>query len=81
MNRPFDRTRDCASCLREIDEVTVKLKKLTLGGDTYRQYDPGYLSRQKYEKICTDCFYGRTSKKEDNNAGLQQPQSGLQQPQ
>jgi hypothetical protein len=59
MNRPFDKTLDCAKCLRYIDEITVKLKKLTISGDTYRHYDKDYLDNQKYEKICTDCFYGK----------------------
>jgi hypothetical protein len=58
-SRPFDRTKDCVICLREIDEITVRLKKLTIGGDTYRQYGPDYLSKTKYEKVCFDCFEGR----------------------
>jgi hypothetical protein len=58
-SRPFDRTKDCVSCLREIDEVTVRLKKLTVGGDTYRRYDPKDLAGLKYEKICVDCFFGK----------------------
>lgn len=62
MEREFDKTKDCAKCKRYIDEETVKLKKLTIGGDTYRQYDPKYLDRQKYEKICVDCWYGREIK-------------------
>lgn len=62
MDRPFDRTKDCVKCLREIDEVTVKLKKLTIGGDTYRQYKQDYLEKTKYEKICIDCFHGREVK-------------------
>lgn len=60
--RPFNRTTDCIKCQRYIDEIDVKLKKLTIGGDTYRHYDKEYLERStKYEKICTDCFYGRTN--------------------
>lgn len=59
ITRPFDRTKDCAKCLREIDEIEVKLKKLIIGGDTYRQYDQKYLERQKYEKVCVDCWYGK----------------------
>jgi hypothetical protein len=69
-SRPFDRTKDCVSCLREIDEITVKLKKLTLGGDTYRQYDPKYLNQLKYEKLCTDCFYGKATKKVEEKNDL-----------
>lgn len=53
--REFNKYTDCVKCKRYIDEVEVKLKKLTIGGDTYRQYDPQYLSKMKYEKICTDC--------------------------
>jgi len=74
MARPFDRTKDCSSCLREIDEITVRLKKLTIGGDTYRHYDPEFLSKTKYVKICTDCFYGHPIPKEESNDGLQQSQ-------
>jgi hypothetical protein len=59
MEREFDRTKDCVVCRREIDEVEVKLKKLTIGGDTYRQYDPNFLAKMKYEKICTDCYRGK----------------------
>jgi len=65
--REFDRTKDCVKCKRYIDEIEVKLKKLTIGGDTYRQYDPKYLDRQKYEKICTDCFNGKTIAIEKSN--------------
>jgi len=65
--REFDRTKDCAKCLREIDEITVKLKKLTIGGDTYRQYDPKYLETTKYEKICVDCASGKTVAIEGSN--------------
>ena len=72
-SRGFDRTTDCANCLREIDEVNVFLKKLTIGGDTYRQYDKDFLSKTKYVKICTDCFAGRPGifKREDQNDRLQ----------
>lgn len=67
--RNFDRTKDCVICLREIDEITVRLKKLTIGGDTYRHYEPDYLSKTKYEKICFDCHAGRPVyfKKEETN--------------
>jgi hypothetical protein len=54
--REFDRTKDCVRCKRYIDEETVKLKKIIIGGDTYRQYDKNYLAMLKYEKICTDCI-------------------------
>jgi hypothetical protein len=69
MERKFDRTKDCAICLREIDEITVRLKKLTIGGDTYRHYSPDYLSKTKYEKVCFDCFEGRPVyfRKEEKN--------------
>jgi hypothetical protein len=59
LSRKFDRTKDCVICQREIDDVNVMLKQLTIGGDTYRQYDPAFLSKTKFEKICTDCFAGR----------------------
>lgn len=56
--RPFDRLKDCICCHREIDEETVFLKKITIGGDTYRQHDPKYLDTLKYERLCTDCHKG-----------------------
>ncbi len=59
MDRPFDRYKDCCKCKRYIDEETVKLKKITIGGDTYRQTDQNYLDKMKYEKICFDCWYGK----------------------
>jgi hypothetical protein len=59
MDREFNRTKDCIKCRRYIDEETVKLKKITIGGDTYRQTDPEFLAKLKYEKICTDCFYNK----------------------
>ena len=78
MSREFDKTKDCANCLREIDEVTVKLKKLTIGPDTYRRYKVEDIKNFKYEKICHDCFYGKPvifKREETNdNNGLQQPQ-------
>lgn len=59
MDRPFDRLKDCIKCHREIDEVEVRLKRLTIGPDTYRrtgmEKDPAF----KYEKLCTDCHDGR----------------------
>lgn len=61
--REFNRTTHCAKCLRYIDEEVVKLKKLTIGGDTYRQPDPSYIEKTKYEKICFDCWYGKPIEK------------------
>jgi hypothetical protein len=59
MDRPFDRLKDCVQCKREIDEVTVKLKKITCSGDTYRHADALTNPIFRYDKICTDCFYNR----------------------
>lgn len=58
--REFDKTTHCIKCRRYIDEETVKLKKLTIGPDTYRQTNADYLDKVKYEKICFDCHYGIT---------------------
>jgi len=65
--REFDRTKDCVKCKRYIDEIEVKLKKLTIGEDTYRQYNPKYLEKIKYEKLCTDCASGKTVAIENTN--------------
>ena len=53
--RPFDRYTHCFRCKRYIDEETVKLKKIIVGPDTYRQSNPEFLDQVKYEKLCTDC--------------------------
>ena len=59
MDRPFNKFTDCAKCLREIDEITVRLKKLTIGPDTYRRYDEDFIKAAKYEKICVSCWEGK----------------------
>lgn len=59
MEREFNRLTDCVSCKRYIDEVTVKLKKLTTAGDTYRVPNATTDPRFKWEKLCVECFYGR----------------------
>lgn len=59
MDRPFDRTKDCIRCHRYIDEEVVKLKKLTIGPDTYRRNDMEKNPDFKFEKLCTDCFNGK----------------------
>lgn len=60
-NRDFDRYKDCFSCKREIDEVTVKLKRVVVGPDTYRRSD----ADGKFEKYCTDCVSGTLKTKPD----------------
>lgn len=65
--KPFDRTTHCAKCLRYIDEEVVRLKKLTIGPDTYRRSDMEKNPAFKYEKICSDCFNGRPISKEETN--------------
>jgi hypothetical protein len=59
MEREFDRSKDCISCHREIDEVEVKLKKIVVGPDTYRRYEAGEIKTLKFEKYCTDCVRGK----------------------
>jgi len=56
MDREFDRMKDCVRCHREIDEVNVKLKKITIGPDTFRRHDLMKDESFKYEKLCTDCW-------------------------
>lgn len=57
-DRPFDRLKDCVCCHREIDEVKVFLKRLTIGGDAYRHKDALNDPTLKYEKLCTECYKG-----------------------
>lgn len=57
-DRPFDRLKDCACCKREIDEVTVFLKKITIGGDSYRHHEALQNATFKYEKLCKECHQG-----------------------
>jgi hypothetical protein len=60
--KEFNRLTDCVKCKRIIDEKKVKLKKVIVGPDTYRHYDALNDPKLKFEKMCTDCFYGVTPK-------------------
>lgn len=58
-SKPFSKFTHCTSCKRYIDEETVRLKKIVIGGDTFRQYDDAYLDKIKYERLCSDCVGGK----------------------
>ena len=51
----FDPKKDCIKCKRYIDEVEVRLKRLTIGSENH----------PKFEKLCSDCFDGKLAKISD----------------
>jgi hypothetical protein len=51
----FNNKTDCVICKRYIDDVIVMLKKITVGPD----------NSSKFEKLCSDCYYGKRERKEE----------------